>query len=104
MNNIISYQENKFKQLDESYKKLLNSLDKCVSPSLGERLLLINSKIDDIQEEIENLQYECDKGDVKEDLKAKERIVEYERNKQFIDKMFPLLFVIYTEMCKVNKA
>lgn len=106
MNNIIAQQENKFKELEESHEKLLDSLEKNenVTPIVGERLLLINSKIDDLREEIEHLQYECDKGEIEKSDEAKERMKEYERGRVFMDKMFPLLFVLFDEMRRVDQA
>lgn len=106
MNNIIAQQEIKFKELDDSYQKLLDSLEKNenVTPIVGERLLLINSKIDDLREEIEHLQYECDKSEVEENCEVKERMKEYERGRVFMDKMFPLLFIIFDEMRRVDQA
>lgn len=104
MNNIIAQQEVKFEQLEDSYQKLLDSLKNGASPVLGERLLLINSKIDDLREEIEHLQYECDKDAVGDSVEAKERMKEYERGRVFMDKMFPLLFILFDEMRRVDQA
>ena len=105
MNNIIAQQEVKFEELEESYQKLLNSLEQNGGSSVaGERLLLINSKIDDLKGEIEHLQYECDKGVVEESFEAKERMKEYEMGRVFIDKMFPLIFTIFDEMRQIDEA
>lgn len=104
MNNIIAQQETKFEELEDSYQKLLDSLKNRSSPVLGERLLLINSKIDDLREEIEHLQYECDKDEVEDSVEAKERMKEYERGRVFMDKMFPLLFILFDEMRRVDQA
>lgn len=104
MNNIIAQQEIKFEELKDNYQTLLNNFKNNSSSVFSERLLLINSKIDDLCEEIEHLQYECDNNKIKKSIKAKERIKDYERSKVFMDKMFPLLFIIFDEMCKVDQA
>lgn len=105
MNDIIAQQDIKFKELEESHEKLLNSLAKNGgSFVIGERLLLINSKMDDLCEEIKHLQYECDKREIEKNDEAKERMKEYEKSRVFMDKMFPLLFTLFDEMRKVDQA
>lgn len=107
MNNIITHQESKFEELAESYKKLMNSLTELEGSSvIGRRLLAINSKMEDLKEEIDHLQYECDRGveAVEDNIECKERMIEYEKSRIFMDKMFPFLYVLFEEMRRVDQA
>lgn len=109
MNNIISFQKVKFQELEEEHNKFLKTLqnykidEESTAQTVGNRIVLINSKIDELKEEISHLQYECDKDEINSSEEAKMRVIEYERSRVMIDKMFPLLLWTYTQMQQIDQ-
>lgn len=109
MDNVISFQKVKFQELEEEHNNLLKTLQnyktdtQSAAQTVGNRIALINSKIDELKEEISHLQYECDKDEINSSEKAKERVIEYERSRVMINKMFPLLLWTYSQMQQIDQ-
>jgi uncharacterized coiled-coil DUF342 family protein len=90
-NSVKKYKNNKDKLLQSMHNLSIDELDglKYIVGMLDN----INTKINEITDDIEQLQYKIDKNELEKDYELHERIKIYENNQKILDIFLPYMFL-----------